>query len=60
MPHRPLVAGEWRHNALLARFAAFRPQLAVPSTGRIAYVKAMLIFDGLALGGVVANHCHVF
>jgi hypothetical protein len=34
--------------------------LAVPSTVGIAYVKAMLIFDGLALCGVAANHCHVF
>jgi hypothetical protein len=32
-------------------FAAFQPQLAVSSTTTIAYVKAMLIFGGLAFRG---------
>ncbi len=54
------VAVGWCENALLMPLAAFRPQLAVPSTGAIAYVKPMLIFDGLALCGVDANHCDVF
>jgi hypothetical protein len=54
------MAVGWRDNTLLLGFAAFRPQLAVPSADGIAYVNAMLIFDGLALGGVVANHCYVF
>ncbi|CAH2399907.1 conserved hypothetical protein [Mesorhizobium escarrei] len=60
LPHKPRWQLDSGENTLLMPLAAFRPQLAVPSTGAIAYVKPMLIFDGLALCGVGANHCDVF
>ena len=57
---RPLASG-WTHSdpvgqhlgydAFLRCVAAFRPQLAVPSTGATTYVKPMLSFGGLALCG---------
>jgi hypothetical protein len=49
MPQLPQLKA---NDSFLTRIAAFRTQLAVPSTLGPAYVKPMLIFDGLAEFGV--------
>ena len=45
---------------LLRGFAAFPPQLAVPSGSGTAYVKPMLSFGGLAFPRGTANRCGIF
>ena len=52
--------GTPKYVAFWTECAAFVSQYVVGSTGRRSYVKSMLIFDGIAFGGVAVNRGRVF